>query len=31
VTIEHLGKVTKKAAAALEADAAEVAKFLTQR
>jgi len=31
VTIEHLGKVTKKAAAALEADAAEVAKFLTRR
>ncbi len=31
VTIEPLGKVTKRAAAALEADATEVAKFLTQR
>jgi hypothetical protein len=31
VTIEPLGKVTKKATAALDADAAEVAKFLTQR
>jgi hypothetical protein len=31
VTIEHLGKVTKKAAAALEVDATEVANFLTQR
>ena len=28
VTVEHLGKVTKKAAAALEADAAEVIRFL---
>jgi len=28
VTIEHLGKVTKKAAAALEADATEVERFL---
>jgi hypothetical protein len=28
VTIEHLGKVTKKAAAALEADAAAVEEFL---
>ncbi len=28
LTIEHLGKVTKKAAAALEADAAEVLQFM---
>ncbi len=28
VTIEHLGKVTKKAAAALEADAVEVTRFM---
>jgi Winged helix DNA-binding domain len=31
VTIEHLGKVTKKAAAALEADAVAVAEFLARR
>jgi hypothetical protein len=31
VTIKHLGKITKKAAAALEADAAEVVEFLTRR
>jgi hypothetical protein len=31
VTIEPLGKVTKKAAAALEADAGEVTRFLTPR
>ncbi len=31
VTIEHLGKITKKAAAALEADAAEVLQFMETR
>jgi hypothetical protein len=31
VTIDHLGKVTKKAAAALEADAGRVVDFLAQR
>ena len=31
VTIEHLGKVTKKAAAALEADAREVEEFMAPR
>jgi hypothetical protein len=31
VTIEHLGKVTKKASAALEADARAVERFLTTR
>jgi hypothetical protein len=31
VTIEHLGKVTRKAAAALEADAREVEEFMARR